>query len=1103
VPPQCCDAAAMTDLGNASELEAELIKRNREIAKVRDEVLKVERRLEDAQMRNDDLLEKVSELDSEVTTKSKHIVELEEKAHELEEEVKTLQEEHKQHVETLRVEFEASLAQAENGSREAASHVLEHKQKLKEMEEALKAKEEGISAAQAKQLEEERAKMDIEVQRAMATVEEHKALREDVEGQAKEREQELIAVRGELEDLRREAGDHAGTVADLEASRDEIRRKYEDLLASQDETLKAERKRNEEHLERAMQQAAALDGRLSGQRLLLQETSQALERSEEAEATLAAELAEKARELSLEYEAARTTLQQRAEQASKDLSSRHSWYQSELQSEEVCLRRHANSEVDAANRISMEVEEREKRLEARVQALLADHEEAKSHHGRSQEMLRNQTTDLRQRLTEAEEQALHYQQEAEKLRKDVEEGKLEAERLLMAHKQEVERYQQTLEAENQMRSSAERISQSQLEEKDTLLEHRIAAIERLEHELGESRRRGEELEAAVAKAREDVEAKVHAMGVRNAQLEGELRSRQERLTEVEGRLEAQRQYLEQVNATLNQAQTDRDTLLHTKGSLEAQLKQELSHKDAVMESLQQAQDESTRRCKELEERILRDRDTHRDAMDEVKRSVADDFKQGSERLQAVEAELLTARQRCELLMRNKADLQREVEEHREKHSGLEASSREHRAEQERLTLELDQQRSARFALEEEVTHLKKDRLDCEAKIKELAAQVSAIEEQRSALRDDFGLKVQRLDELLNREREEREAAERSLAALRRESQDELQRCDQERRQGHQELQQQVDSWREKVTELEHHVAHSREQAEAHRSRIMELDGEKREAEASLRSELAVAKTRIQHLEAEVQRKEAALEDFKASSTQQQASASGRIAGLERQLEREASHVKSLQAAKEAAEKNASSSSQGNAQMMERLSMAAEELVTRQIEFALDKQRLSGALEESRRTLRNSLGVPNPVAAVDSVRISGLEQQLSEERRKSIEQMVALQRAERKVRQLEDTHRRSEEHRGDAVQSAREAERRCVTLTEDLRKAHLRQSTLEVRCEETRERAAMGAAEIGTVRYESKYEAAKLRGALDELRYMLKMQDSPNATSRGYPLRRPG
>merc|ERR1719235_504102 len=83
-------------------------------------------------------------------------------------------------------------------------------------------------------------------------------------------------------------------------------------------------------------------------------------------------------------------------------------------------------------------------------------------------------------------------------------------------------------------------------------------------------------------------------------------------------------------------------------------------------------------------------------------------------------------------------------------------------------------------------------------------------------------------------------------------------------------------------------------------------------------------------------------------------------------------MKSMQEAREAAENKLSSQSDGGIQLQERLGMAAEELMTRQVLFALEKQRLSGALEESRRTLRNSLAVPTSTTAMDTVRITGLE-----------------------------------------------------------------------------------------------------------------------------------
>ena len=66
-------------------------------------------------------------------------------------------------------------------------------------------------------------------------------------------------------------------------------------------------------------------------------------------------------------------------------------------------------------------------------------------------------------------------------------------------------------------------------------------------------------------------------------------------------------------------------------------------------------DEATQSCTELEERILRCRDSHNDAVEEVNRSAAEGPRQGSERLEAVHCELLAAKHRCELLMRDTAD----------------------------------------------------------------------------------------------------------------------------------------------------------------------------------------------------------------------------------------------------------------------------------------------------------------------------------------------------------------------------------------------------------------------------------------------------------------
>jgi len=1119
---------------------------------VRDEVLKLEKRLEESQLRNDDLLEKNAELDAEVTNKTRLASELEEKVtrldHELESvkaELDTTRKDNEVQMEAARSEFEArysegqqdleaqdelknklnavtaqrdqlqrlhdeevrkhadtkvQLDSSESSSRDMASKNIDHRRKVKELEDALQQKEDHVSV-NAAQLDQERVAFQTEILNLKGQLEEKDALNEDLMGQISELEGEHHARGGELEDLRNEHADHHSTHSDLKAQHEEALQLHEELKTKHEEAITQVKKQTEDQLHRAMAQAASLDGRLGGQRLMLDEANAALAREQDETERLREELEKHREEHESHKDATRRDLEEAASKASQDLGLHKTRYESELESERVILNRQTKSEIDEANRAQTEAEEKVRRLEQRVKALQDDHDEAQGHHGREKENLRNQHTELRAKHSEAEDHNQNLTQEVERHKKDLDDSKKEAERLVMAHKQEQERFQQTLEAEGQSRDSADKINQSQLEEKDTLIEHRNATIERHEVDLSDAQRRIEELEGAVEKAKVDSESKAHSLGVRNAALERELHNRQQRLTEVEGRLEAQRQYLEQLNETLQATQVDRETLMQAKGSLETQLKFELSHKDAVTLSLQQSEDAATQQIQDLEERILRDREAHRESMEDVKRQMECDLSKTAERLKSVENELNTSRSRCEVLVRNKADLQLEVAQQREKQQAGDSELRESKAEQERLSLELDQARDTNAQLEGELAASKDDRMECDAKIKSLVSQVRSIEEQHSIQRDDYSAKIMKMDELLHRERELRDSLERNLSSHKDEHETVTLQYEADKRRVEQELRSNLDSWRHKAEDLEVQLGNAKEQVDSIRRQMDELDAQKRQSETQLRGEVATNKARITRLEADGARKDSTLEDAKAKLAQQQSQSNVKIAGLERQLEKEFMNYKNLVLAKEAVEKDLQSRSQGSSSMGERLGMAAEELFTRQINFALDKQRLSGALEESRRTLRNSLGVPNPIATVDSARVQGLETQLSELRRKSIEQVVALQRAERRCNQLEATQKRTEEQRSNAAQQSREADRKVVTLNEAVRKANAKVDSQHQENEESRERGAMSAAELGTQRYESKYEAAKLRGALDELRYMLKMQEAEGGGRGGYPPRR--
>lgn len=170
---------------------------------------------------------------------------------------------------------------------------------------------------------------------------------------------------------------------------------------------------------------------------------------------------------------------------------------------------------------------------------------------------------------------------------------------------------------------------------------------------------------------------------------------------------------------------------------------------------------------------------------------------------------------------------------------------------------------------------------------------------------------------------------------------------------------------------------------------------------------------------------------------------------------------------------------------ETAAMRIEELMTKQADLILERQRLLGALEESRRAVQKSLGVPNPAAAVDSARVAGLEQQLALERKRLVEQAVALQQAERRVAQLESTQQPQ-----DARQQAGQIQR---DLTQELQSSNARRIEAELRLHQAEESAKMAGEDLCA----TKIDMIRLRAALDEHRRLQQSQFFNLSRGNGY------
>eukprot|EP00929_Paragymnodinium_shiwhaense_P035215 TRINITY_DN19040_c0_g1_i1.p1 TRINITY_DN19040_c0_g1~~TRINITY_DN19040_c0_g1_i1.p1 ORF type:complete len:1094 (-),score=417.05 TRINITY_DN19040_c0_g1_i1:277-3558(-) len=1083
----------MAALSEMAELEAELIKRNREIAKVRDETSKMERRLEDAQMRNDELLEKMAELDSIASTKTNRIAELEAKIDDLtsdcrmkefarmdlEKELsKKLDDASKQTAEQEAafreerasftglsgkvVQLELQLDAAKRQLQEAETRCASAKASMEQSEAA-------VRDSASKSLSQRRTIQELEEKVAdfEAKAKEQSAVNsEEVERQAKRNQARIEELKSELDEWKRQAMFSVRELTEVKETNDDLKLEVQRLKASQEDSLQGERKVFEERLEKATSNAAALDGRLASQRMLLEVQREAMQRCEEEEERLVGRLEAAMSELRAEQEHSAGALASARDAALKDADGLRARLASELQSEEVCARRQARSEVDEHARAAAEAEGRYRTLEAQFDALRSEHVSAEDHHSSMHSTLKNLSQEARQKQTAAEEKSLRLEQEADQLRKDLEELRNDSERAKMAYKLEVERLQQTLEAESQSRLSGEQISASRIEEQCTLLEHTKAKAERLELDLEEHRRKITEYENKASKAEVDGEQKTHALNVRIASLEGELRKRQEKLTEVEGRLDAQRQYLEQLNETLSQERSDRETLMQTKGSLEAQLQLEATHKEAVSESLQISQEESSRRIRELEDMLERERGSHRDAMDDVRQTLTAQLHSGSERQSALENELLDLRGRCEMLMKSKTGLQQDVEERREKHVALEADLRGARAEQDRLQLDLTQHRQSKSSLETELTKLKRERLELESQVSNLRQRLTTAEEDAS------------------NERRQRSSVETSLVKARAEFGQKAADMDIDKRQLEQDLQAQLETLRVTSESTQRELGQCLARLEVQRLQIEANDTQRAKTEAGLRGDAATADMRCRRLEGELQRAQVSAEEARAELAHQQSASAAKLAAMEKQLSQASQEAALGHSRTIVAEVDARRVADSHQQVQERLAMSAEELSQRQVDFMLERQRLQGSLEESRRTLRASFGVPNAAAAVEVARLHGLEQQLVEERRIATEQKLARQQADRRIAMLEAAERSAEDR---ATARVREVERRYATLTEELKQSKMDHTFGGEQANEARERNLMAAAEVYAIRYESKYENVKLRGALEELRYVIKMQ----------------
>ncbi|CAK9027004.1 unnamed protein product [Durusdinium trenchii] len=500
---------------------------------------------------------------------------------------------------------------------------------------------------------------------------------------------------------------------------------------------------------------------------------------------------------------------------------------------------------------------------------------------------------------------------------------------------------------------------------------------------------------------------------------------------------------EELNATIQQLQDALETERSLKESFERESNQQTLQLQQVA-STWQAQHGEAVEVAEKAKSIAESREQENTALQKAVEHWQTEHAQAC-RLQSEYQEQLTKREvtALEEQQRLQARLEGVLEDRAE-------AQAEHARSLELLRNQCQELRTRLSTAEEEHDLAKRDQVDAlrsaEAQVEKLSAEQMALQRQ-----------VEEKDLQLQKKQEEVVAQQADLVQ-RSVLEDDL-------RQEKQDADNKIECLKEKARNLETELRDLQRKTEA--QELAKLTAAAKAAQAD--EQLQQMETQVQELQREARVHVKLAEEQQVMISQQQLE----LAKLQQQLE----------------EKQAAAKDPGDEErtrlLREGLAMAVEELDLRQANFCLEKQRLTGALEESRRLSMGYLGVTS--ASFDSAKVAGLEQQLASERQRSVQQAVSLQRLERQVMQQQMAKDQAEDLQKSYQQQAWRSQQLQDMLSEDLRKSNSKLAILEVRAKEVQECASMALEELITCKYESKFEVVRLRAALDELRSLLQKE----------------
>eukprot|EP00746_Dinoflagellata_sp_MGD_P001180 gnl/MRDRNA2_/MRDRNA2_102192_c0_seq1.p1 gnl/MRDRNA2_/MRDRNA2_102192_c0~~gnl/MRDRNA2_/MRDRNA2_102192_c0_seq1.p1 ORF type:complete len:1080 (-),score=358.85 gnl/MRDRNA2_/MRDRNA2_102192_c0_seq1:68-3307(-) len=619
-------------------------------------------------------------------------------------------------------------------------------------------------------------------------------------------------------------------------------------------------------------------------------------------------------------------------------------------------------------------------------------------------------------------------------------------------------------------------------------EHRAQGehARRLAAELDDEKELRKQIEKKIAQMQKQHEQQLCQTNVRLAAKESELASKADSVIELDGRLDAQREYMESFKSKLHEAQLQRDEALGQIARVEERLQAEIK-RSAALDNILQQQREEERVVRDQYEREMACERAHREEILRTYRETTEGrIETQSRRIAELEEHIADTMERNTNLSRLLQASQMEIED-------IESTHRH-------TIADLN---SMKQVVENRLADVEKDlctqRIECQQ-----------FQEFNERLSEDLSAARKRNDEL---RKEEEQTAQKN-----REMTAELNGILQEKHQQMRELQV---HWEERDTQKDQDLKKSllavkelQGELNEEKQRCIEIEASHRNAQDVWNLERQRHLDQVEQLEREVQIRGEKVAILEQDNRQAREDRTGlqvheqvlsrkvltyenqlqrsitKAADLTTQLDEKENQLREAMRLKKLLQEAQEDKKQELAQkslLRERIAMQSNELQQRRLEGDLELRRTRGALDESRKVLRDMNFGPR---LTSDGRAPRLEAQLASEKMKVVEMTFKKENSDHKLKIMQENYERERARCTELSKQLFTDERQRLDVHEELGTVKAQLAARDSKIDTMRERMSMLTEEHITRKMDSNLQVARLQGQLEESRFLTTQFASP-------------